>query len=70
MRKALFIIITAAALWLAPGALAAGWCGTGEVAVDRTDIVTGAQVHAIVATPADSPDQFGAVANRLQDDVG
>ena len=69
MRKALFIVVTAAALWLAPGALAAGWCGTGEVAVDRTDIVTGAQVHAIVATPADSPDQFGAVANRLQDDV-
>ncbi len=69
MRKALFIATVAAALWLAPGAFAAGWCGTGESVTDRPDIVTGAQVHAIVATPSDSPDQFGAVANRLQDDV-
>ena len=61
--------LSAAALWLAPGALAAGWCGNGEAVTDRADIVTGAQVHAIVATPADAPDQFGAVANRLQDDV-
>jgi Divergent InlB B-repeat domain len=69
VRKALFIVAVAAALWLAPGALAAGWCGSGESAADRSDVVTGAQVHAIVATPSDSPDQFAAVANKLQDDV-
>ena len=27
MRKALFVVAFAAALWLAPGALASGWCG-------------------------------------------
>jgi len=69
MRKALFVVTAAAALWLAPGALAAGWCGTGESATERPDVVTGAQVHAIVATAADSPDLFGADANRLADDV-
>jgi hypothetical protein len=69
MRKALFVVTAACALWLAPGALASGWCGTGESAIDRPDVVTGAQVHAIVATPSDSPDLFGADANRLADDV-
>jgi Divergent InlB B-repeat domain len=69
MRKALFIVTAAAALWLAPGALASGWCGTGESATERPDVVTGAQVHAIVATPADSPDLFAADANLLADDV-
>ncbi len=70
MRKALFVAAFAAALWLAPGALAAGWCGgSAESSADRPDIVTGAQLHAVVATPSDSPDQFAAVANRLQDDV-
>ena len=41
MRKAAFVVAFAAALWLAPGALAAGWCGNGETATDRPDIVTG-----------------------------
>ena len=31
MRKALFVVALAAALWLAPGALAAGWCGDRRV---------------------------------------
>ena len=70
MRKALFIAAFAAALWLAPGALAAGWCGgSAESSADRPDVVTGAQVHAVVATPADAPDQFAATASRLADDV-
>ncbi len=69
MRRLLFLVTLAAALWLAPGALAAGWCGSGETAADRPDIVTGAQVHAIVATPADAPDAFVDDANRLSDDV-
>ena len=70
VRKALFVVIFAAALWLAPGSFAAGWCGgSAESPTDRTDIVTGAQVHAIVATPSDTPDQFAAVAGRLADDI-
>ncbi len=69
MRKALCLAAAGAALWLAPGALASGWCGTGESATDRPDITTGAQVHAIVATPSDSADQFAADANTLADDV-
>jgi hypothetical protein len=69
MRRLLFVAALAASLWLAPGALAAGWCGSGETAADRPDIVTGAQVHAIVAAPADAPDTFVADANRLSDDV-
>jgi hypothetical protein len=69
VRKALCVAAAGAALWLAPGALASGWCGTGESATDRPDITTGAQVHAIVVTPSDSADQFAADANRLADDV-
>jgi hypothetical protein len=70
VRKALFVLTAAVGLWLAPGALAAGWCGgSGESSADRPDAITGAQIHAIVATPADAPDNFAADANRLADDV-
>src|SRR5689334_21438428 len=69
MRKALFVVAAAVSLWLAPGALAAGWCGTGTTTQDLPDIVTGRQVHAIVALPSDPPDTFAAVANRLADDT-
>jgi len=69
MRRALFVLTAAVSLWLAPGALAAGWCGTGTTAQDLPDIVTGRQVHAIVALPADHADTFAAVANRLADDT-
>jgi hypothetical protein len=37
--------------------------------VDRPDAVTGPQVHAVVAVPADASDTFGAEAGRLADDV-
>lgn len=64
------VAAAAASLWLAPGALAAGWCGsTASSPTDRPDVVTGAQVHAIVALPADGPDSFAADAARLADDV-
>src|ERR1044072_4468086 len=69
MRRSLFLLPAAVSLWLAPGALAAGWCGTGTTAQDLPDIVTGRQVHAIVALPADHADTFAAVANRLADDT-
>lgn len=57
------------ALWTAPGALAAGWCGTGESPIDRPDATTGRQFHAVVALPSDAPDTFAADANRMADDV-
>jgi hypothetical protein len=69
VRRLLILLVAGAALWLAPAALASGWCGGGETGADRPDVVTGAQVHAIVADPADGPDTFAADANRLADDV-
>ncbi len=70
MRRAAVVAATVAlALWLVPGAIAAGWCGSGESSSDRPDIVTGAQVHAIVAAPSGSTDRFSSDANRLADDV-
>ena len=70
MRKALVLVVFAAALWLAPGALAAGWCGGGdETATDRPDVVTAQQVHAVVAIPSDAADPFATDAGRIADDV-
>ncbi len=69
MHRLAALAVAGAALWLAPGALAAGWCGTGEAATDRPDITTGPQIHPIVVVPSDGVDTFAAVANRLADDV-
>jgi len=69
VRKLVVVLAFAAALWLAPGALASGWCGGGETATDRADIVTGQQVHAVVAVPSDGGDNFLADAGKLSDDV-
>ena len=68
MRKVVVALTVVASLWLAPGAFAA-WCGSGETTTDRADVVTGRQVHAIVALPADAPDTFADNANALADDV-
>src|SRR5262249_61821021 len=59
----------AGALWLAPGAFAAGWCGSGETATDRPDVVTAQQVHAVVAVPSDGADTFATDAGTVADDV-
>ena len=69
MRRLVVLAACFGALWCAPGALAANWCGSGETAADRPDLVTAQQVHAVVALPADSPDTFVDDANRLQNDV-
>jgi hypothetical protein len=69
VRRLLVLLAAAAALWGAPGAFAAGWCGSGESAVDRPDTTTGAQVHAIWAIPADSPDTFATGAGQIADDL-
>jgi hypothetical protein len=63
------LAVAAAALWAAPGAFAAGWCGSGVQTPDRPDAVTGAQVHAVYATPSDGPDNFATYASALADDA-
>jgi hypothetical protein len=70
VRRALLVLLLAgAALWAAPGALAAGWCGTDVSATDRPDVVTGQQVHAIWAIPSDGTDTFATGAAKIADDV-
>jgi hypothetical protein len=70
VRKALVLAVVAGAFWLAPGALASTWCGgTAESPADRTDIVTGRQIHTVVAIPAGAPDTFATTATQLQTDV-
>jgi len=69
VKRLTLVIAVVAALWGAPGAFAAGWCGTGITGQDLPDLVTGAQFHGIVALPADAPDTFAADANRLADDA-
>jgi Divergent InlB B-repeat domain len=68
VRKLVFLLVVVGALWATPGAFAA-WCGSGESSADRPDVVTGPQVHAIVAVPSDAPDTFAQNANQLSDDV-
>jgi len=70
MRKGFLLVVLALSLWFAPGAFAAGWCGgSTETGADRPDIVTGQQVHAVVAIPSDGDDTFPAEAGRLADDI-
>jgi Divergent InlB B-repeat domain len=69
VRRLLVLAVVGAALWGAPGAFAAGWCGSGESAVERPDTTTGAQVHAVWVVPADSPDTFATGAGKLSDDL-
>lgn len=69
MRRAFLVAVAAAFLWQAPGAIAAGWCGSGEGQTDRTDIVTGRQIHPLVVAPSDAPDTFATDAGTLADDV-
>ncbi|HEY0417744.1 MAG TPA: hypothetical protein VGC78_15290 [Gaiellaceae bacterium] len=70
MRRLLLVLTAAVAVgWTAPGALGAGWCGSGESAFDRPDITTGPQVHAVYVVPSDSGDTFAAGAGRMADDL-
>jgi hypothetical protein len=69
VRKLVLLGAAAAALWLAPGAFAAGWCGSGETAADRPDVVTAQQIHAVVAVPSDGADTFATDAGIVADDV-
>jgi len=69
VRRLLVAVAAAASLWCAPNALASGWCGNAQSPTDRPDVVAGAEIHAIVALPADAPDTFAADAARIADDV-
>jgi hypothetical protein len=69
VRRLLFLIVAVGALWGAPGAFAAGWCGSGESTTDRADVVTGRQVHAIYAVPSDGADTFATGVQTLASDI-
>lgn len=69
MRRLALVVAVLASLWFVPGALAGGWCGSGEEKADRPDTVAGEQVHLVYAVPADGADNFAAVANRMADDM-
>jgi hypothetical protein len=69
VRRLLVVACFAVALWAAPGALASGWCGSGENTADLPDANTGPQFHAVYAIPADGVDRFAATANQLADDI-
>jgi hypothetical protein len=69
VRRLVVLAVVAGALWAAPGALASGWCGSGESDVDRADATTGPQIHAIWAVPADGSDTFASGAGKIADDL-
>jgi List-Bact-rpt repeat protein len=69
VRRLAFVAAIAGALWLAPGALASGWCGGGEQTTNRPDIITGRPVHTVVVVPADGADTFQTSAGQITDDV-
>jgi len=69
VRKALVLVVALASLWAAPGALGAGWCGSGEQVEDRPAVGTGPQVRVVYAIPSDAPDNFAATANVAADDA-
>ncbi|MDX6476770.1 MAG: hypothetical protein QOH95_2281, partial [Gaiellaceae bacterium] len=69
MRRLAAVLVAGVALWLAPGAFAAGWCGSGESLTDRADVTTGQQIHPIVAIPSDGADAFATLAGKLADDL-
>jgi hypothetical protein len=71
-RLVLLAALSAAALVAAAapaGAAAASWCGTGETAADRPDVVTGPQVRLVYAYPSDGPDGFAALAGGMVADA-
>jgi hypothetical protein len=70
VRRLVFLAAAVAVLWLAPGALGATWCLSGEAATDRVpDVPAGAEVHVVYAVPSDGADNFAAAVPSILDDV-
>jgi hypothetical protein len=69
VKRLLVVAIGVLSLWAAPGAFAATWCGTGESPIDRPDVVTGRQIHAIYAVASDGGDTFPTVSTTIATDV-
>ena len=71
MRKALVARRRSrAALWLAPGALASGWCGgADESATDRPDIVTPSRCTPSSRFPPTRPTRSRPTPDGIADDV-
>lgn len=69
VKRLLIVAIGVVALWAAPGAFAATWCGSGESPIDRPDVITGRQIHVIYAVASDGSDTFPAVSQTMTTDV-
>jgi hypothetical protein len=71
VRRLLLLAAASAAFFgvHASASLAAGWCGTGASPIDRPDVTTGRQVHAIWAVPSDGGDTFATGAPLMADDI-
>jgi hypothetical protein len=69
VRRLLVVAIGVLSLWAAPGAFAATWCGSGESAIDRPDVVTGQQIHSIYVVPADGADTFPTGVQTMASDI-
>ena len=69
MRRLAFAAVAVAALWLAPGALGASWCGNGESTPERPDLVNGAQARLVYVIASDGADDFANAAGGIADDM-
>jgi hypothetical protein len=69
VRRLAVLVAALAALASAPGASAAVWCGADQVAPDRADVMTGAQVHLVYALPSDGVSSFAAAASAIASDA-
>jgi hypothetical protein len=69
----LLAVVVACALVPLPRAGAAPlpdtWCGPGESARDRPDLVVGRQIHVVYAYPTDRPDRFDDVIRPITRDL-
>ncbi|MEX1006574.1 MAG: hypothetical protein WD271_01870 [Acidimicrobiia bacterium] len=74
-RRLALALVTAVTCLLVPiphaaaAPLPGGWCGPGELAGDRPDVVAPRQVHVIYAYPTDTADRFGDLSRAIVRDL-